>query len=337
VTAAPRHRRTIILLVAALALAAALVVAAVAAAGSPSPSPGSPSPAAGTVKYRVGILVEPDNLNPFIGYMFSSYEIWYLTYAPLVGYDYGPLTPVKGPQSSGLATDWSTSPNGKTWTFTIRSGATWSDGVPVTARDVAFTYNYIIRNNLTNWTTYTQNIVRAVATDDHTVKIYCSRPKADMLSVYVPIVPQHVWSNVPGKAAGLSYANNPPIVGCGPFTCTEFKKGSYVKMVANPHYWLGRPAIDELYFEYYTNADTMVEDLKSGALDGATQLLDAEYRELQKQPGIEARTIRSNGFDELAFNCYDGSQSRGNPVLRDVRFRQALNYAIDTRRICAIA
>ena len=287
--------------------------------------------------YRVGILVEPDNLNPFIGYMFSSYEIWYLTYEPLVGYDYGKLTPVKGEHSPGLATDWSMSPDGKTWTFTIRRDATWSDGVPVTAQDVAFTYNYIVRNNLTNWTTYTQNIVRAVATNAYTVKIYCSQPKADMLSAYVPVVPQHIWSRVPGNVAGLSYSNDPPIVGDGPFTCTTFKKGGYVELVANPRYWLGRPAIDQLYFEYYTNEDTMAEDLRAGHLDGATGLVDAQYRELRKQPGIEARVIRANGFDELAFNCYDGSQSRGNPVLRDARFRQALNYAIDKQRICTIA
>ncbi len=233
-------------------------------------------------------------------------------------------------------------PDGKTWTFTIREGARWNDGVPLTAGDVAFTYNYIIDNDLTNWTSYTQGITHATAVDDTTVRFDCSEPKADMLRVYVPIVPEHVWSKVPGEAASVSYPNTPPIVGSGPFTCVEWKKNSFVKMVANKGYWGRAPQIDELYFEYYTNADTMVQDLKAGTIDGAFQILDAQYLQLKTEPGIEARTIATNGFDELAFNCYEGP-SRGNPVLKDVKFRQALNWAVDKdedlrhrlRRSCA--
>jgi peptide/nickel transport system substrate-binding protein len=322
-----------------LGLAGGLGVAA--ASGSASPSPdatghASPSANAGKVIYKVGILAEPDNLNPFIGYLWSSFEMWYLTYEPLVGYDYGTLTPVKGAKSTGLATDWSVTPDGKTWTFKIRSNAKWQDGVPLTAKDVAFTYNYIVNNDLTNWTSYTQDIKKAVAVDDTTVRIYCTQPKADMLRVYVPIVPEHIWSKIPGKAASVSYPNKPPYVGSGPFKCVEWKKNSYVKLVANPTYWRGRPKIDELYFDYYTNADTMVQDLKSGVIDGATGLLDAQYRQLKNLPGMEARTIHTNGFDELGFNCYTGT-SRGNPVLKDWRFRQALNYAVDKNMICRLA
>ena len=54
-------------------------------------------------------------------------------------------------------------------------------------------------------------------------------------------------------------------------------------------------------------------------------------------PGIEARTIRTNGFDELGFNCYTLGPSRGNPVLKDVKFRQALNWAVDKAKIVSLA
>ena len=301
-----------------------------------SPAAGAPSPAAGTVVYKVGWLAEPDNLNPFIGYLWSSFEMWYLAYDPLVGYDYGELKPIKGEDSPGLATDWTTSPDGKTWTFTIRGGVKWQDGQPLTAADVAFTYNYIIDNELSNFTTYTEGIIRAVAVDDTTVRFDCSQPKANMLRIWAPILPAHIWSKISGKDAAGKFANAPPFVGSGPFQCVEWKKNSYVKLVANPDYWRGAPSIDELLFEYYTNADTMVQDLKSGMIDGATGLLDAQYRQLLSEPGIEARTVHVNGFDELGFNCYTGP-SRGNPVLTDAKFRQALNYAIDKDKICTIA
>ena len=329
-----RVRPALILLLIAALLGLGLVWGPGTAGASASPSA---SPGSGKVIYRVGILTEPDNLNPFVGYVWSSYEMWYLTYEPLVGYDYGTLTPTKGANATGLATDWSVTPDGKTWTFKIRSNAKWQDGVPLTARDVAFTYNFIVDNDLTNWTSYTQGIKKAVAVDDTTVRIECSQPKADMLRVYVPIVPEHIWSKIPIKTVGLGYSNDPPYVGSGPFKCVEWKKNSFVKLVANPDYWRGRPKIDELLFEYYTNADTMVQDLKSGDLDGATGLLDAQYRQLKGLPGIEARTIRTNGFDELGFNCYSQGPSRGNPVLKDWRFRQALNWAIDKDKICSIA
>lgn len=186
-----RNRTTLILILAAaavLALGLAGGLGAAAASGSSSPSPdaagaASPSPDAGKVVYKVGILGEPDNLNPFIGFLWSSFEMWYLTYEPLVGYDYATLSPTKGEQATGLATDWSVTPDGKTWTFTIRSNAKWDDGVPLTAKDVAFTYNYIRENDLSNFTPYTEFIDKAVAVDDTTVRFECSQPKASMLRV----------------------------------------------------------------------------------------------------------------------------------------------------------
>ena len=114
-------------------------------AGSASPAPASA--AAGKVVYRVGWTRQPDNLNPFVGYESPAFEIWYLTYDSLVGYDPKTLSPMKGENSTGLATDWSVSDDGLTWTFTIRKNAKWDDGVPLTAKDVAFTYNYIIKND----------------------------------------------------------------------------------------------------------------------------------------------------------------------------------------------
>ena len=339
------HPGLILLLVGALLVLGLMWGLGAAGAASESPTPtlygdsASPEPGAsadaGTVAYKVGILGEPDNLNPFIGWLWSSFEIWYLAYDPLVGYDYGTLKPVKGEDSPGLATDWTVTPDGKTWTFTIRSGVTWHDGEPLTASDVAFTYNYINENDLSNFTSATEGVVKAVAVDDTTVRFECSKPKANMLSVWVPIVPEHIWSKVSGKDAANKYPNAPPFVGSGPFQCVEWKKNSFLKLVANADYWRGTPTIDELYFQYFTNADTMVQDLKAGTIDGATGLLDAQYRQLLNEPGITARTINTNGFDELAFNCYAGP-SRGNPALKDWRFRQALNWAVDKEKIAAV-
>jgi peptide/nickel transport system substrate-binding protein len=305
------------------------------AAGSESGSPAaaaSPAGDAGKVIYKVGWTRQPDNLNPFIGYESPAFEMWYLTYDSLVGYDPKTLSATKGEDSTGLATDWSVSDDGLVWTFTIRKNAKWDDGTPLTAKDVAFTYNYVIENEMSNFTAYTNLIEKATAIDDYTVEFVCSKPKPDMTRHWVPILPEHVWSKISPKAAGQSYQNTPPWVGSGPFKCVEWKKNSYVRLVANPSWWGPKPKIDEIFFTYYTNGDTMLQDIKAGNIDGACNLIPTQVKQLENEPGITARTVIANGFDELAFNCYEGP-SKGHPALRDMKFRQALNYAVDLQKV----
>jgi hypothetical protein len=130
ITTAARHVLLGVVLFAVLGLAPGL---ASALATSPSPSP-----AGERIVLRVGWLSDPENLNPFVFAPASASELRLLNYDSLVGLDAATLTPMKGAESTGLATDWSISPDGKTWTFTLRDDAAWQDGHgPVTARDVA--------------------------------------------------------------------------------------------------------------------------------------------------------------------------------------------------------
>ena len=313
-----------------LALAGGLAVSssrALAASSSPAP--------AGKVILRLGWTTEPDNLNPFIGYTTSTYEIWALNYSYLFGCgDHNQPT-------LDLAAAFPTQENGgisaddKTWTIHIRKGVKFQDGVPLTAADVAFTYTYIIKNDMTNLTNYTQGIKTVTALDPTTVRIVCSAPKADLERALVPILPEHIWAHVAPKAAATRYVK-PPIVGSGPFQTVKFVKGSYVEMARNPYWYGKKPAIDQIYFELYQNPDTMVLDLKTGALDGVYGVPEAQFKALEKVPGYKAVAYNYYNWDYLEFNCYDKPSSLGNPVLGDWRFRNALNYAIDRQRLCAV-
>ena len=320
------------LAVAALVLSAGLVWGMTAALASSA----SPSPAAGKVILRLGWLAGPDNLNPFIGTNSSAFTVWYMNYDTLVGLNTTDLTPNR---TTGLATGWSTSADGKDWTFQIRHDATWQDGRPLTARDVAWTYNDIVANDIANWTGYTANIAKATAVGDYTVRIVCSAPQPALLVnlAEVPILPEHIWAGISTKTAVHTYANSPPIVGSGPFQCVEWKKSNYIVMQANKSYWRGAPHVDDVVFEEYTNADTMGEDMKSGAIDGCLGLLQAQMQMLSYVPGIKVRPVYVNGYDELGFNCYSGGPSLGNPVLKDWKFRQALQWAVDKNKLCSIA
>ena len=88
-----------------------------------------------------------------------------------------------------------------------------------------------------------------------------------------------------------------------------------------------------MILQIYTNQDTMAMDLKSGALDVAVQLPAAQFNALKDEPGITAKAALFRYFVELAMNVYDSDDSQANPVLRDLRFRQAISWAVDKQKI----
>src|SRR5512137_2315297 len=164
-----RGRQRVVLAVIVLAV----IVLAAAGASFAAAAGSSPSPDAGKVTLRLGWNEGPLNLNPFIGYS-TSYEVWLLNYDTLVAVGADGLPS----RETGLAEDWELSPDQKEWTFKIRPGVKWQDGEPLTARDVAFTFTTIIKNEM-SLAVYLKDVKRAVAVDDTTLKVYCSAPKAN--------------------------------------------------------------------------------------------------------------------------------------------------------------
>jgi peptide/nickel transport system substrate-binding protein len=319
-----------------LVLAAVLAAGLVRGLGTALASGSSPSPSAtaGKTVLRLGWTREPDNLNPFIGYGTPSYEVWALNYDLLVGFD--PKT-MKNLPGIGLATGWTTSADGTVWTFTITDKAKWQDGLPLTAADVAFTYNYVLKNEMSMFIDYLRFITKVEAPDATHVVFTCSKPKANMLGLWLPILPEHIWSKVSPKDAERSFKNSPPVIGSGPFKCVEWKRGEYVRMVANKDYWKGAPKVDEIIFQTYQNPDTMTQDLKTGAIAAAWDIPEAQFRALGSDKDLMPISCVTLGLNELGMNCYTGAASKGNPVLRDAAFRNALNYAIDKEKLLTVA
>ena len=328
------HGRTFVVAgIAAVCLLAGGVAFGLQSALATSPSS---TPSAGPLVVRIGWDEDPDSLNPFIGYAQSAYESWSLNYDELV--DIGPdgnfvpelATSVPTIHNGGISAD------GKVWTFKIRQGVKWQDGQPLTAADVAFTYNYMIQNHMKNYASATAAIVRAVVVDPATVRLICSRRKADMLTSYIPILPQHVWGKMSKQAAENTFTNPPPIIGSGPFQVTAFHKGQDVVMRRNPYFWGAKPALAQIVFEDYANADSMSLDLTSGALDAAVGLSSASFQTLAKEKRFDAVAYNFFFWDYVDLNCFTGP-SLGNPVLRDPAFRRALATAIDNQKIVDVA
>ena len=311
-------------------LACGLAGGVASAYGSDAASPAA-SPGDGETTLRVGWTAEPDNLNPMVGYETSALEIFHLNYDYLVGFTASDLQP-----APELATSWEHSPDGKVWTFKLREGVNWQDGEPFTADDVVFTFETIIEDEVGNYVGYTEYIETVKALDPQTVEFTCSKPKTNMLGMPIPILPEHIWSKLTAAQITNTYPNKPPMIGTGPFQVVEWKRGEYVRAVANKDYWRGAPKADEVIWSLYKNQDTMAADLKSGAIQVAWDIPQAQFAPLDADQNLAAIGGVLNGFNHMGFNCYADKASLGNPVLKDAAFRRALNWAIDKQKVVDI-
>ena len=311
---------------------AAATIVAVPAAAAP------PAQAADPVVFTVGILSDIDSLNPFTGILAESYEMFQLQYSTLLSTSSVDFTP-----DAGLAESWEASADGKTWTYTLRPDLVWSDGTPLTANDVVYTFERILngRYEQRNYGNYVRNITSVEAPDDRTVVMTTRVPSPIMERLAVYILPEHVWSSVDAKAV-KSFANEPAegetLVGSGPFLVVERRTGQFIRMVANDNYYKGRPQVDELVFRVYNNPDALGQALIKGEIDFASGLTADVFSTLEGQEGITTYAGSYSGFNELAFNMgaalVDGTPiGDGNPHLQDQKVRLAISHAIDRQQM----
>ncbi|SDQ12446.1 ABC transporter substrate-binding protein [Actinopolyspora saharensis] len=284
---------------------------------------------AGEVTLRVGIQQEFDSLNPFLGFSRAATEVFRLIYPTLTTHSSEDFSVV--PE---LATDWEASRDKLTWTFHIREGVKWSDGEPVTAHDVAYTFNRMMTDSAaaTANGNYVDNFAEVSAPDDGRVVIRTETPQATMRSLAVPIVPEHVWSRVDDVA---DFANREmPIVGSGPFEVTGYRPQQYLTLEADEDFWRGAPTIDRLRFVNFENSDAAVQALRKGEIDVARKLTPAQFDALKGAEDIERVKGKGRRFYELVLNPGAANSAgepigTGHPALRDVRVRRALDRAID--------
>lgn len=319
-------RRLLVALVApVLALALPLASAAPAVAEEP-------------VVLTIGISEDIDSANPFTGLSSLAYELFTLQYPTLTQYaaeDFG-IVP-------GLAESWEESADQRFWTYRLRPGMKWSDGTPLTAEDVAYTFNRIIdgKYEKTNFGSYTASMVRAEALDDVTVRIEVSKPSPVMDHLFVFILPKHIWESIDGKEV-RKYDNEgtpeSPTVGSGPYVMVERQPGQFIRLMANPNWYGGERPVDEIVFRVFNNADALGQALKSGEIDFAHGLDLGVYESLQGIPEITTVSSSPASYSEVAFNAgaalEDGTPiGDGNPLLKDPALRQALQWTVDRQAI----
>lgn len=326
---------------AAAALTAILLLASAAFAPPPAAASSAPPTASAESGSTLRVAMDGsgvDTLNPFLAYFNGSFDIFGAIYPTLttIGYNGTP-----GPY---LAKSWTLSPDHLTWTFTIQSGLRWSDGVPLTSADIAWTFNLIMSNATAGTAngTLVADFASVTAPSPTTLVIKTKSPEANLLYVStpvysIPIVPEHIWAS---HVADLqNYQNNSyPIVGYGPWVLTDYVNGQYAKFNANKGFLLGAPKFDHLIELEYSNADAAVAALKSGQLDYINGLDPVQFRAVEDSRQVTTAQAAGNGWYAVELN--PGARTRsgkpmgtGNPALTDPTVRRAISLATDKQTL----
>ena len=295
---------------------------------------------------------EPKTLNPLIAADARSREVIAVMQADLVHINRA--TQLTEP---ALAKSWKISPDGLAYRLVLRQGIKFSDGQPLDADDVLFTFRVYLDENVHA----TQRdllivggkpiVVRKV--DAHTVVFQLAKTYGvgERLFDGMAILPRHLLEKPYqegklGQIGSLATAAD-QWAGLGPFRLKEYVAGQRLVLERNPYYWKSDakgnrlPYVDELVFLFVPNADAQVLKFQSGETDTISQLSAENFSVLTRQqrgytmvdagPGLE--------YNFLFFNLSDagektsGEMQRKQKWFREVKFRQAVSVAVDREAI----
>jgi peptide/nickel transport system substrate-binding protein len=315
------------------------------AGGSPGASGGGTA-TGGTV--RIGWAGYPDSLNPGNGVLSEAYTMYELVYDT-------PITVnAAGEYEPELATDWSASEDGLTWTMTIRDDVTFHDGEPLTAEDVAFSMQlYQDTEDFPFLPSYVAAFTSIEATDDTTVTLTTEEPIANFepSMAFIYVLPKHIWESVDDPVA----FGNDEMIGSGPFSLVEASQGEFVELASNADYWGEGPNVDGVIFQTFEADDARVTALTTGQIDAMLDVPETSIPALQNAEGIAlhiAETGAGGSLTDIIFNVTEDENCpqddpetadadetgvcSGHPALRDLAVRRALAHAVDKEQLMTV-
>ncbi|TDQ02655.1 MULTISPECIES: ABC transporter substrate-binding protein [unclassified Leifsonia] len=259
-----------------------------------------------------------DNFNPFVA------DVAYGANGAVLGAVYEPLFYFNSAKNEKpqpwLGTEYTVSPDGLTYTVTLRDGVKWQDGKPFTAADVAYTYNLLEKKPELNL--YGLKIAEAKAVDDTHVTITLSQP--DYPNEYrllglTFIVPEHIWSSISDPA---KTTNQKPI-GTGAFDFGQFTPQSVTLTANKDYYQKGQPAIPGIRLVTSTGNAAALNSLNAGQIDWAGIAL----QDVQKS--FVDKDKKYNKYTSIPADIKVLMPNLSKAPFDDLAFRQALSLSID--------
>ncbi len=282
------------------------------------PSSGA-GPARGT-KIVVGIDTDPPSLDAHSNTNLASDQMFAHLYDRLVMFD------MRSNIVPQLATEWSVSNNGLTWTFKLRRGHKFHDGTPVNAAAVKASFERLFdpRNPFSRRTIF-EMIKRIDVVDENTVAFTTDKPFGAMLNNMANPSASIVSPTAAAKQDVNTFGRFP--VGSGPFFFREWVRGTRIVLQKNPAHWLASQTnITEIEFRPIPDDATRAIGLETGELDFVTTIAPQEAKRLAGNPNLVVYNLPRARIQGLYPNLTKKPWS-------DLRVRQAMAYAIDNRAI----
>jgi peptide/nickel transport system substrate-binding protein len=275
----------------------------------------------------IGVIQEPDNLNPVLWGTDVAGAVGELIYSKLLKLDSSGqfipdlATAVPTADNGGVTAD------GLTYTFRLRNNARFQDGVPLTCADVKFTWEIALDQNTRTkdrqlWHSAASGGVSC--TDDNTAVFRLTQPINNMLEVIslYGILPRHLLT---GKDINTDAFNTRPI-GSGPFQLTEWVKGDHLSLTRNADYYLGRPHLDGIVVRYMPDANALLAATQRGELDIRLGITADQLSTAGQIPGYDLVSVPIQSIFHLYLNWQ-------RPGLGETPVRLALAHAIDKEAI----
>lgn len=252
----------------------------------------------------------PTNLDPRVGLDAQSEDIDALLFDNLLARD--EHLSVK----PSLAERWDV-PDPATYVFHVRHGVKFCDGRPLSARDVKWSFDSLLQGKIRSSKAGTYRLVDHIdAPDDFTVVFHLKQPWAGLL-----------WNLAGGEGMGIvpygsldEITRNP--IGSGPFRFVSAEQDKEVVIARNDSYWGVKAKFDRVRFAVVPDTTTRALELRKGSADIALELLPDTVLTLRRDPGLRVLNGPGTRLAYMAFNLRD-------PILKDVRVRQAIAYALD--------
>jgi peptide/nickel transport system substrate-binding protein len=309
-------------------LAAGLAAYAATANGSSS---GPTAKTGGT--FRIGTSSRIDSLNPYVAFNQDAYSTFEYVYPFLIQYDKANRKFV-----ADFATKWKASNGGKTWTFTVRKGAKWTDGKPLTAKDAAWTINTDIKyaaGGAANAAGLIAHIKNAKAPNATTLVVNYAKAPGNVLGQFqqFAILPQHIWSKHTGhKGNDLKRFSNNPLVGAGPFELSKFKKDDIALFQRNGSFYAEKPLVDGFGLRMFSNEDALVSALKAHEIDAIEDVPGTAIKTLKKSFNVRAVT----GVSQTDFIINSNPKKKKHKELLNLKVKAAMAHAIDRKQIVRV-
>jgi peptide/nickel transport system substrate-binding protein len=300
-------------------------------------TPATPRAAKKGGTLRIGTINGYDSMNPFVAFSAQSYDAFIMQYPTLV--QYKQVGTNKLQIEGDWARSWTTSKDGKTWTFDVRVGQ-WSDGKPLTAKDAVWSGNLVMKYKAgptANLAPFISHVVSFSAPNDHTLVIRYDKAVGNVLANLQQfyVLPPQVWQAQIGTNGKGLKAYKPedhlPSVSAGPFVLQKYDKNGTSIFSKNSKFYGPQAQVDVVGLQYFTNQDALLESFKNGGIDLIDDVPPTAVAGLQKDGRFNVTTTPGSQINDFIFNS--NPKKKNHRELLNPKVRQAFEMAIDRDQI----